>query len=66
MSNQRGAYRHKKTMCCPIDDCNYTSRHWIVSQWDENKKSHHSKMCPIHRVELIEWHQKKTNELLKK
>lgn len=53
-NNYRG---HKYTVHCPIDGCNYTSRHWVyppdVDFKKVNKISNRSYKCPKHRVNLI-------------
>jgi len=48
---------HKKTMSCPLEKCNYTSRTFVKSPFfsDKDKKhfSNESKHCPFHQKELI-------------
>lgn len=46
----------KRTIYCPIKNCNYTSRKLIRSKkWLVNGRGYfESTMCPIHRVNLVE------------
>jgi hypothetical protein len=48
-----GKRGHKKTVQCPLDDCNYKSRVMIVAEMD-NKISNHSENCPKHQLKLID------------
>lgn len=53
--SQRKAKKHKYTVFCPIEVCNYTSRHWVVNLDSVSQKnSTYSTKCPKHRTELIE------------
>lgn len=45
---------HKCTMKCP--KCNYTSRIPLTNFYLTNKNSVHSKLCPVHRLELIRFY----------
>lgn len=50
---------HKKTVSCPQEGCKYKSRHFVKTSFSSsnikkmNKMSSHSKLCPIHQIELI-------------
>lgn len=47
---------HKMTVYCPIDGCNYTSRHWLKPNIHglnkANKVSYFSLKCPKHQTVL--------------
>jgi hypothetical protein len=47
----RRAMGHKYTAKCP--KCKYTSRIPITDFHLTNKNSVHSKLCPVHRLELV-------------
>ena len=53
--SQRKAKKHKYTVHCPIDGCNYTSRHWVVNSIFSiaQKNSTFSTKCPKHRTDLV-------------
>ncbi len=54
MSGVRRARGHKYTACCPIENCNYTSKIPVIEGGAlNNSNSVHSKTCPVHRVKLI-------------
>lgn len=48
------AQNHKCTMKCP--KCSYTSRIPLTNFFLTNKNSVHSKLCPVHRLELIKFY----------
>lgn len=58
MGTCRRIYAHKYTAKCPL--CNYTSKiPYIIHKPSDvinsldNSNSVHSKMCPVHRLELV-------------
>lgn len=49
----RRIHAHKYTAECPNPNCKYTSRIPYTDFRLNNKNSVHSKICPIHRLELV-------------
>lgn len=57
--SQRIAKKHKHTVYCPINGCNYTSRQWVVENgpWlyekDMKRNTTFSTKCPKHQTVLL-------------
>jgi hypothetical protein len=54
-------YGHKKTVYCPVDGCKFHSRTLISFAYysgrkrgDMNRFQNESKLCPLHRCDLVE------------
>lgn len=51
---------HKKTMCCPVKGCKYTSRRFLSmffkSDKAKNRYSNESTKCPLHQRDLVDKH----------
>lgn len=51
MGTARRIHAHKFTAKCPL--CKYTSKIPYSDRVLNNKNSIHSKLCPVHRVQLV-------------